>query len=481
MKKFYQLFGMAGLLLALTFSAQANAQTIAGVRQQQPQPLISGIVYDSISGMPLNGATVQLVSADDPTILIRHDTSDVWGRFSFERVPDGKYMLGFIHPILDSIGIEPPLRLITVAGQRPVSADLAIPSMAKLNASICGPRSAGILMGIVRDALNDTPVPRATVVGAWLEFTFGHKEMTRRYPRVIATTGENGWYAMCDVPASGSMTVYAGRGADSTDVIELTVPANGFLRRDLFLGRAQANVVTDTAVRAAAIGAIPSRPIRYGQGRIRGTVLSTDEGLPIAGARVSIEGGPQTRANERGEWALNNIPAGTRVLEVRALGYMFHREPVQVTSASLPIHLRLPTVKSVLDTIRITAKRYYQRDHSEYLSRRRSGAGQYLTEEDIARRNPLVTSDVLRQAHWLRIEPDDTGDRYISMGTTPDDQCQPIVYINGLKFEGITADELDHLVHPGEVYAIEVYTAGTVPGEYQRRDGCGVILIWTKR
>src|SRR6185503_6030987 len=106
---------------------------------------ISGVVRDSVAKLPLVGAIVQLAAAGNITSFSASAISDSLGRFALNDVPDGRYMLGFLHPMLDSLGMELPLVEVFVTGHRPVRADLGIPSPARLRAAICGNR-------IVRDS-----------------------------------------------------------------------------------------------------------------------------------------------------------------------------------------------------------------------------------------------------------------------------------------------------------------------------------------
>src|SRR5688572_493685 len=123
------------LLLAVFLPAIASAQiAAAGVT-------VSGVVYDSIARGPLAGASVQLVT-DKVTTFIRTAETDSLGRFTLTDVPPGQYKLGFLHPLLDSIGVDPPPREVRVDGQRPVRADLAIPAPLRIRTAICGPRPA---------------------------------------------------------------------------------------------------------------------------------------------------------------------------------------------------------------------------------------------------------------------------------------------------------------------------------------------------
>ena len=101
---------------------------------------VSGVVFDSLAHAPLRGATVQLAPSDPASRFSGSAMSDSLGRFTIDSVPDGKYALGFFHPLLDSLAIAPPLREVTVSGRRNVTADIAIPSATRLRGAICGTR-----------------------------------------------------------------------------------------------------------------------------------------------------------------------------------------------------------------------------------------------------------------------------------------------------------------------------------------------------
>ncbi|HLA14880.1 MAG TPA: carboxypeptidase-like regulatory domain-containing protein, partial [Gemmatimonadaceae bacterium] len=166
---------------------------------QQTGTAVSGVVHDSIARQPLAGAAVQLVT-DSLTSFIRTAVSDSLGRFALGDVPPGRYKLGFLHPLLDSLGVDAPLIEVRVEGRQAIRADLAIPSPARIRAAICGPKpaldSSGVLVGVVRDARGGAPTSGVTVTGEWLELTFTTKGLGRRIPRLVATTGDNGWFAM---------------------------------------------------------------------------------------------------------------------------------------------------------------------------------------------------------------------------------------------------------------------------------------------
>ena len=450
-----------------------------------PGATVSGVVRDSVThAAPLGGAWVQLVAADTLTQFARSVFADSLGRFAIRDVPDGRFALGFIHPMLDSLGVELPPRIVVVSGRRSVRADLAVPAPARLRAAICGPRTSAdssdgaILMGVVREAGSRAPAAGVTVTGDWLEFIYSPGGVERRQPRLMATTAPNGWFAMCDVPTGGTMFVVAGRGADSTDLIELDVPKDGFLRRDLTIGSARMIAAGD-ATRSDTL-ALPTRPLRLGDGRLRGTVRAVEGGRPLAGAVVRVTGGQAVRTNDRGEWTLVDAPSGTRMLEVRAIGYFPVHRPVDIIAGAAPVAVALSTLKSVMDTVRVTVARVVDKSHGGFEERRRQGMGHYLTAEQIAKWGYSPTSDLILKLPGVRL--DGRGlERRLGLRGKIGDSCAPAMYLDGIYMWDLSVDDIDLMVNPEHVTGMEVYSGLFMPVRFQRvSNTCGAIVIWTK-
>ncbi|MEK7240148.1 MAG: carboxypeptidase regulatory-like domain-containing protein [Gemmatimonadota bacterium] len=471
-------------LLALT--ARSVVAQVPDTIPRAPGATVSGVVRDSIARTPLAGAWVQLVAADSATRFARTVASDSLGRFTFADVPDGRYVLGFFHPLLDSLAVDLPPRDVLVSRHRSVRADLATPSPARLRVAICGsPDGAasvagGVVGGVAREARDGKAAAGVTVIGEWLEITFRKGGIDRRRPRLVVTTGENGWFFLCNAPSGGTMFLSAGRGADSTDLIEVQVPKEGFARRELYLGFARSVVAVDTTSRADTLG-IPTRHLRVGDGRLRGTVVTSEGSRPLAGAVVRIAGGPMTRANDQGEWMLVDAPTGTRVLEVRAVGYYPSRRAVDVVADAGPVRVALSMFTAMLDTVRVLAERMADGRNSGFAERRRTGMGQYLTAQDLVRRGAIDLSDVFRNLPGIRTELDDMGAVRITMRSAFGDYCSPAFYLNGLPMFILTAGELDNMAKPKNVRAIEIYNEATTPPQFQQAmSGCGAIVVWTK-
>lgn len=441
---------------------------------------VKGVVFDSISRAPLAGAMVQLVVADGAARSGRTVVADSLGKFAIADVPAGRYMLGFFHPMLDSLGMEPPVRAVPVEGPDSVAVDLAIPSPLGFRAAICGPVSdsdaGAVIVGVVHDARDDSPVVRGTVVGEWLELSLTHVGVIRRLPHLVATTGANGWFAICNVPSGGTMVLVASRGADSTDRIEVQVPPEGFLRRELYLGSIR--TVLPDSVKADSLVPRPRRR-RVGDGRVSGIVVAASNGQPLAGARVGIVDGPQTVSNRDGEWTLVDAPAGSRMLEVLALGYYPERRRVDVISSAPPVRVALSTLRAVLDTVKVTASRLSELNLQGFRERQRTAAGHFFTPDDIARRRPLETSDLFRTVPGMHVDRNNfDASGFLMRGAYG--WCSPGIYLDGSYMHDLAADDIDDFVHPHEVAGIEIYSDATAPAPYQRMDGCGSVVIWTK-
>lgn len=438
-------------------AGMAGAQTPDTVRRASGAT-ISGVVHDSLARGPLAGAMVQLVSADSAAHSARVVAADSLGRFAIPGVPDGRYMLGFFHPMLDSLGMEPPLREVVVAGQ-PVLTDLGTPSAARLRVALCGPASttepSAVVMGVARDAQLGAPAANVSVTGEWLEVSIARTGVLHRLAHVSATTAENGWFALCNVPSPGAMTLLASRGMDSTGRIEVQVPPEGFLRRELYLGRER------------------------GVSRLSGIVVTSADWTPLVGARVSISGGPRTVTNSRGEWTIPDAPAGTRMLQVLAVGYYPDRRGVDVVGGTPPVRVELSTVRAVLDTVKVTAMRLSAPNLAAFQQHQRTGVGRFITRDDIVRRQPLATTDLFRTLPGIAFDERTVADKFLKMRSAFG-LCSPGVYIDDHFMIDLTIDDINAFVHPHEVAGIEIYTEGSAPAQYQRMDGCGSIVIWTK-
>jgi hypothetical protein len=468
-------------VFGVTMSGTVHAQWVAAASGAS----ISGIVFDSLAGKPLVDAQVQLVNADSLSAPARNAATDSLGRYIFAGVAPGRYLLGFMHPMLDSIGVEAKPREVVV-GADPARVDLAIPSALALRVGICGAAavadSDALIIGIVRRASDRNAVDSAAVTALWVEFVLERGRMTRSTARRAITTQESGWFAICGAPSGGTISLAAARGNDSTEALELEVPAAGFVRRDLYFGSARI-ALGDTSAKPADSLSLSRSPRLTGDGRLTGVVVASVGGRPLAGARVGILNGPQTRADDNGAWTLTGLPTGTRTLEVRAIAHYPVSMPVDVIEGAAPIRVALLTLKSVLDTVRVTASRGGSGKLLEFMQRKKSsGSGRFITSEDIASRNPIYTTDLFRSMPGIYLARDQNGDEILVQrsNTFSSPTCRVSVYMNGMSLRNMSANDINGYVRPNEVIGIEVYTAAGAPPQFSEQNGCGSVVIWSR-
>jgi hypothetical protein len=219
----------------------------------------------------------------------------------------------------------------------------------------------------------------------------------------------------------------------------------------LYLGSARTIIIADTSRAAAQKGdtaqrtgvSAPAHPADAPRGwSSHRNRIAARAGQPLQGAQVGIPDGPQTRANERGEWALSEVPAGTRVLEVRSVGFYPLRQPVEVIAGAPPIHVELQTFKAVLSTVKVTASYDRFRRLEEFKERARSGQGRYLTARRHRETALIVASDLFRNISGVYLDGS-TGADTVMMRSPLGEKCPPTFYLNGLRLDALTADDID--------------------------------------
>ena len=91
-----------GLLLVLS--------SVAGAQQPGAPAAgragLSGVVFDSMAGRPLVGATVQITGAAGAVVgRMASAVTDTAGRYTVSDLAPGRYVAGFFHDALDTLGL----------------------------------------------------------------------------------------------------------------------------------------------------------------------------------------------------------------------------------------------------------------------------------------------------------------------------------------------------------------------------------------
>jgi hypothetical protein len=211
-------------------------ETATGFIQLAGPSAVEGIVFDSISGMPLANA---LVAIQGTTYSGRSDTA---GRFRIAAMLQGEYGLVFNHPLLDSIGVVVPAAPISLRRGGSVTPTLFVPSLATLTRAFC-PHNAvmlneWIVKGKVRDSTSREPLINAQVHVSWQAIRQVGRQLSAKDMRGQTFTDEHGEYIICGVPAERSITLSArtAQGGTARKVLHFGADSKNRIRtEDLYV------------------------------------------------------------------------------------------------------------------------------------------------------------------------------------------------------------------------------------------------------
>jgi hypothetical protein len=464
-------------------------------RAQATGPRLRGRVFDSVASAPLAGARIELVSEVDRSRIAYSATSDSLGHFSLPAVARGRYIAGFFHPVLDSLGLALSQRWLDVKkDDGEMGFDLAIPSAERVHQAICAPQpkpkgvldSAGVVMGYVLSAHSLMPQTGATVIAQWTEYTIGRGTLERQLFSRTATSVPGGWFAVCDVPSAADIVVRAINGTDTSGAIEVRVPGNRLARRTLYVASretlaaaAERDSVVKHALRATSDSAT-DRPAAAVSGTVLNGWVRTEDGVPIASAQVRLYGSSITAlTNHDGAFVLVGVPGGSQTLVTRALGFVPDERPVDLTDEHLPVIIGLTSVRRFIDTVHVRAARLDINNIVGFESRRKAGSGRFFSAADIRRLSPRQVTDILRHAPSVQLVSQGLSGFAVRMRGDRND-CQPALFLDGKQLVRWELADLNSLLHPDEIGGMEIYTPSMTPAEFRTQDACGTILIWTR-
>lgn len=212
-------------------------------------------------------------------------------------------------------------------------------------------------------------------------------------------------------------------------------------------------------------------------GRITGRLLDREHRHPVEGARVTVLGTPISAITDSaGRFVLMDVPAGVRVVQIRAIGYavgswMVELSEAQHMSHEFEIEAR-PVQVSGVTAVGVNTD---WRSEAGFERRRAHGAGVFLTREEIASRRAIDITDLLRSITGIVSACTPRG-CVIRMARSTR-QCTPEFFLDGFPATFATGPNFP----VNQIRGVEVYRSEfEVPGEFQRPGlRCGVIAIWT--
>lgn len=240
---------------------------------------------------------------------------------------------------------------------------------------------------------------------------------------------------------------------------------------------------------ASAIAA--QSPESQAKGEIRGFVVDSGTSAPLAGVEIFAPGRRwRARSDERGQFRLTRVDPGKHVIVARKAG--FSPESLSVTldaGDATELHIVLRAIVAMLGEV-VVRERLPARLQGFEHRRTHSNGGHFITQQEIERRSPLVTADLLRRVRGVKMLD--------SMGTTVPVSSRgpklksvggrliPVQCVLRVGVDGYVKDPTFavNYVVPKDIYGIEVYAGpASIPAEFNsgRTDAfCGLIMIWTR-
>ncbi len=440
---------------------------------------LQGTAMDSVHGEPLAAALIQVEGTG------RIAPTDSLGRFLVDSIPPGRYRIIVDHPLIDTLGISLVTDSMSFAAGSVTKTIISVPTGDRLAGILCTAavraRGPGVLVGRVREPDTDEPA-----VGARVSFVYYDPDppglpsnlKIKRTPRVRETTvGADGTYRICGLPDQFAGKLQAQRkdgGATAEVVVE---QGEGVLAlRSMSVAALARPAVQDST------GKSTPAPVK-GAARVFGKVVNANGG-PVVGARVGLMGGSAavlTRTD--GTFVLDSLPSGTQALVVRQIGYRPTEYPVEL-SARVPARatIKLGAFVPELSPVEVVSRRESGLQKVGFLERKKNSAGgHFIDSETIEKRNAQLFSDLLRTVPGIRVAMDGANQATVmSTRSSTQDGCVTI-FVDGSPWRSLEPGDLDALVKPGEVAAIEVYQGPSTPIQFQTiGQTCAAVVVWTK-
>lgn len=446
------------VLLAIGHVPRAAAQSVRS-------GTLRGVVVDSLTGLPLAGALVQVALATDAA-RARSTVADSLGRFVLDSLAAGKWLAGVFHPAVEALPNDSLVHVVTIGAGDTAIVSLGVPGPTHTRAMLCptvASDSTAAIFGVVRDAESGVALDSARLALAWREIDLrGGARVVQR--RMSVPLRADGSFVACGVPWDADVSAHADAPGRASGDVDVPTVARGATRLDM-------------TVAADAIAAAGGHA--HGAARLVGAVVD-EYGRPVPNARVTVAGADgRATTNDAGAFALDRLPAGSWTVEARAIGYETGRTPATLTATRVAdVRLIVETHVAALDRIVVTSRGSPTAVLlAEFHERRAQGTGTFLDPQAIERRQAAHASELLRGIPGFSVLPARRGNVVRGRGG-----CTPGVYVDGFPIDR-GADELDLSVAAANVLAIEVYHGPETPPRFAAHgpEACGAIVFWTKR
>lgn len=212
---------------------------------------------------------------------------------------------------------------------------------------------------------------------------------------------------------------------------------------------------------------------------LRGQVLSRSRAEPVEQAFVFLlRNGKGGLTDAEGRFSIEDVAPGLDTVQVRYFGF----EPNTTEVDLRPGHITQATLlisNAVLEVADLTVqvRRTYTGKLQGFEERRFKGFGDFITPQQIERRQPRVASDMLRGIAGVVVGSEQLGrtEVYFTKGGTAG-RCYPTIWLDGQPMRNMNIDEIT----ASDLLAMELYMGGTQMPPQWASNSCGLIIVWTK-
>ena len=213
--------------------------------------------------------------------------------------------------------------------------------------------------------------------------------------------------------------------------------------------------------------------------QFRGRVLSRSRAEPVEQAFVFLlANGKGGMTDAEGRFSIRDVAPGVDTVQVRYFGFepsttVVDLKPGHITDATLLIS---NAVLEVAD-LKVEVRRTLRGKLRGFEERRLKGFGDFITPQQIERRQPRVPSDMLRAIAGVTVGSEQVGQTevYFTKGSTSG-RCYPTIWLDGQPMRDMKIDEIS----APDLLAIELYKGGTQMPPQWASNSCGLIVVWTK-
>jgi Carboxypeptidase regulatory-like domain/TonB-dependent Receptor Plug Domain len=442
-------------------------------------PTLTGLVFDSLHGVPLTKARLLLAGG------VADAVTDSTGRYRLRSVLAGRYRLTTDDPRLTHFSTEGAEREVVLSRGEVTVADWAVASAATLRARFCGKETGRgdrpqLIIGYLVDSLSRAPVGGARAVMSWRRIAVQASE------RLVSA-------------AVGDSTVET--ESDEAGIVTFCRPPRQDvvrLRAELGGARVERSVPADDDTASVVEVSLTLSTAAAGSTTLRGRVLiKTDSATrPAAAAEVLLPGlSKSARTTADGGFAFAMLARGTYTVLVRDVGYrpVLARVTVPLPADSVREFVLTP-ISPELPGVAVTATAVSSKMRGFEERRLTNVGGRYITRADLAKHEEWPLSDVLRSVPGVRLvrRPDNTvflestrSAFAATISKSGTDTCAYQVYLDGaLVFQpgrGPSPPNIDDFA-PNGIEAIEIYAGpASTPMRFSGIGAaCGTIVLWTR-